>query len=173
MNLSIHTLSALNEKVRIRSLPKFSKRKSPPCLHSALPQTSCSERSTSIDFAEIQLSPTLIGLSPLNSSHPSILPHTRVRPSKECCHYNISLLKFRSAGFGYLTKDFKSPPKTRFLFAFTLTSLSLPFIKIHLPIIQKVGRCFKLASTQTWSFRIFALSQLLFHLSLTVLVHYR
>ncbi|CAN0191558.1 unnamed protein product, partial [Laminaria digitata] len=51
---------------------------------SALPQIYCLGRSTSIDFAEIQLSPTLIGLSPLNSSHPSILPHTRVRPSKEC-----------------------------------------------------------------------------------------
>lgn len=83
------------------------------------PRFSITRRSTSIDFAEIQLSPTLIGLSPLNSSHPSILPHTRVRPSKKCCHYNISLLKLRSAGFGYLTKDFKSPYKTRFLLAST------------------------------------------------------
>ena len=108
MHLCIHTLSALNKKIRIRSLPKFSKKKiSPSLTQSSTPDYLKLKRSTSIDFAEIQLLPTLIGLSPLNLSHPSILPHTRVRPSKKCCHYNISLLKLRSAGFGYLTKDFK------------------------------------------------------------------
>lgn len=76
----------------------------------ALPQIYKYERSTSIAFADIQLSPTLIDLSLLNSCHPGILPHTRVRPPKECCHYSISLLNFRSVGLGYLTKDFRVYP---------------------------------------------------------------
>ena len=41
-------------------------------------------RSTKIDFAENQLYPILVGLSPLATSHPRILPHTWVRSSKAC-----------------------------------------------------------------------------------------
>ena len=53
-----------------------------PSPSSALPQAINIIRSTSIDFAENQLSLSLVGLSPLATSHPRILPHTWVRSSK-------------------------------------------------------------------------------------------
>ncbi len=43
---------------------------------SALPHAINIIHSTPIDFAENQLSPNLVGLSPLATSHPRILPHT-------------------------------------------------------------------------------------------------
>ncbi|KAG4906008.1 hypothetical protein JHK82_044125 [Glycine max] len=49
---------------------------------SALPRAIDIIRSTEIDFAENQLYPILVGLSPLATSHPRILPHTWVRSSK-------------------------------------------------------------------------------------------
>jgi len=63
----------------------------PPWTHSL--------RSTSIDFAENQLFPSLISLSPLGTSHPCILQHTWVRSSKMCYHI-FNLLMPRSLGFG-------------------------------------------------------------------------
>ncbi|EPS74717.1 hypothetical protein M569_00042, partial [Genlisea aurea] len=51
---------------------------------SALPRAIDIIRSTKIDFAENQLYPILVGLSPLATSHPRILPHTWVRSSKAC-----------------------------------------------------------------------------------------
>ncbi|KAL8167495.1 LOW QUALITY PROTEIN: hypothetical protein V2J09_008994 [Rumex salicifolius] len=51
---------------------------------SALPRAIDIIRSTEIDFAENQLYPILVGLSPLATSHPRILPHTWVRSSKAC-----------------------------------------------------------------------------------------
>lgn len=59
----------------------------------------CNLRSTSIDFAENQLFPSLISLSPLATSHPCILQHTWVRSSKMCYHI-FNLLMARSLGFG-------------------------------------------------------------------------
>ncbi|KAG5098191.1 hypothetical protein JHK82_048045 [Glycine max] len=49
---------------------------------SALPRAIDIMRATEIDFAENQLYPILVGLSPLATSHPCILPHTWVRSSK-------------------------------------------------------------------------------------------
>ena len=72
-----------------------------PSFHSALPQGNIYERSTYIDFAENQLSPSLISLSPLSSNHPSILQHTRVRSFTVCYHNSLNLFKLRSLGFGY------------------------------------------------------------------------
>jgi len=51
---------------------------------SALPRAIDIIRSTEIDFAENQLYPILVGLSPPATSHPRILPHTWVRSSKAC-----------------------------------------------------------------------------------------
>jgi len=47
----------------------------------ALPPTSCFRGVTSIAFAENQLSPSLMSLSPLPTAHPRLLPQTWVRPS--------------------------------------------------------------------------------------------
>ncbi|KAK7298177.1 hypothetical protein VNO77_47084 [Canavalia gladiata] len=69
----------------IRSFPGVGKAKwGHPSPLSALPRAIDIIRSTEIDFAENQLYPILVGLSPLATSHPRILPHTWVRSSKAC-----------------------------------------------------------------------------------------
>jgi len=61
---------------RIRSFLGVGQALGYPSPLSALPQAMNVIRSTSIDFAENQLYPILVGLSPLATSHPRILPHT-------------------------------------------------------------------------------------------------
>lgn len=56
-------------------------------------------RSTSIDFAENQLFPSLIGLSPLSIVHPILLPQKWVRSSKKLSFF-FNLTMDRSLGFG-------------------------------------------------------------------------
>ena len=57
-----------------------------------------SRGSTSIDFGENQLSPSLIGLSPLSSTHPSGFQPTSVRSSTSC-YARFNLVKDRSPRF--------------------------------------------------------------------------
>lgn len=61
----------------------------------------CQKRSTYIDFAENQLSPSLISLSLLTATHPSTLQRTQVR-SSDLPIFN--LVTVRSLGFG--SKEF-------------------------------------------------------------------
>jgi len=61
----------------------------------ALPPADISRGSTSIDFGENQLSPGLIGLSPLPTSHPSGFQPTPVRASTGC-YPSFTLLMGRS-----------------------------------------------------------------------------
>ena len=61
----------------------------------ALPPANMSRGSTSIDFGENQLSPGLIGLSPLPTSHPSGFQPTPVRASTGC-YPSFTLLMGRS-----------------------------------------------------------------------------
>ena len=61
----------------------------------ALPPVNMPRGSTSIDFGENQLSPGLIGLSPLPTSHPSGFQPTPVRASTEC-YPSFTLLMGRS-----------------------------------------------------------------------------
>ena len=61
----------------------------------ALPPADTSRGSTSIDFGENQLSPGLIGLSPLPTSHPSGFQPTPVRASTGC-YPSFTLLMGRS-----------------------------------------------------------------------------
>jgi hypothetical protein len=69
---------------------------SPPRAHPvALPPADNSRGSTSIDFGENQLSPGLIGLSPLPTSHPSGFQPTPVRASTRC-YPSFTLLMGRS-----------------------------------------------------------------------------
>ena len=53
----------------------------PPRPFSALPPLDMPPGTTSIVFGENQLSPSLIGLSPLPTAHPNIFQHERVRTS--------------------------------------------------------------------------------------------
>ena len=101
------------------------------------PPWTYSLRSTSIDFAENQLFPSLISLSPLGTSHPCILQHTWVRSSKMCYHI-FNLLMPRSLGFGSHCINhplwkvvFTSPPPH---------GLSLLIHCTRWPIMQKVHR---------------------------------
>lgn len=66
-------------------------------------QFSLTKRSTSIDFVENQLSPSLISLSPLTTTHLSTLRRTRVRSSN---YYIFNLVMVRSLGFGSTPFDF-------------------------------------------------------------------
>src|SRR5690606_36892561 len=86
--------------IRIRSFFRFSKINYPPYLKSALPHINIFIRSTKIDFAENQLSLSLISLSPLTTNHPNILQHIRVRSSKWCYHLLFNLFIVRSLSFG-------------------------------------------------------------------------
>ena len=68
----------------------------PPRAHPvALPPANMPRGSTSIDFGENQLSPGLIGLSPLPTSHPSGFQPTPVRASTRC-YPSFTLLMGRS-----------------------------------------------------------------------------
>ena len=61
----------------------------------ALPPQHMSRGSTSIDFEENQLSPGLIGPSPLPTSHPSGFQPTPVR-SSTACYRSFNLLMGRA-----------------------------------------------------------------------------
>ena len=84
---------------------------------SALPPFYIVERFTSINFAENQLSLSLIGLSPLASTHLRLLQQTSVRPSKSFYPF-FSLFKARSLSFGSNKKNTRTL-HTRFCFAST------------------------------------------------------
>jgi hypothetical protein len=74
-------------------------------------------RSTSIDFAENQLFPSLIGLSPLTTSHPLLLQQQWVRSSSGC-YPTFNLLMARSPGFGSDPSNSSRPLRTRFRCAY-------------------------------------------------------
>ena len=59
-------------------------------------------------FGEYELSPSLIGLSLLPSSHPKAFQRLPVRSSSEC-YLTFNLLKGRSLGFASTTADRFSP----------------------------------------------------------------
>ena len=133
-------------------------------------------RCTSIHFAKNQLFPRLISLSPLAASHPRLLLQTSVRPSKGSYAF-FSLLTARSRGFG----SNETNKTQRFLLAFAspphhcLSSLD-SFTRW--PNMQMVPRHVSYTRSEWLSvfwFRSFHSQCVLgsFHLSFTVLVHYR
>ena len=75
-------------------------------------------RSTSIDFAENQLFPGLIGLSPLATGHPRLLQQSWVR-SSSACYRTFNLPMARSPGFGSDPSNYGRPFRTRFRCAST------------------------------------------------------
>ena len=127
-------------------------------------------------FGEYELFPSLIGLSPLPSSHPEAFQRLLVRSSIPC-YRNFNLDKGRSQGFASGATDF-TLFKTRFRFGSASEMLNLASYD------QLVGSlCKRHAVTDLYPLQqvVGARFQGLFHspirgsfhLSLTVLVHYR
>jgi hypothetical protein len=77
----------------------------PPSRHSALPQIGNSQGTTSIAFEENQLSPGLISLSLLSTTHPLLFQQKWVRASK-ACYRPFTLVMDRSPGFGSTIADY-------------------------------------------------------------------
>src|SRR5687767_11295286 len=88
--------------------------RSTPVAYTVSPMEKRSRGSTSIDFGENQLSPGLIGLSPLPTSHPSGFQPTPVRASTRC-YPSFTLLMGRSPWLRVYAQELTRPRyRTRF-----------------------------------------------------------
>jgi len=141
-------------------------------------------------FRGNQLFPSLISLSPLAKSHPCILQHTWVQSSKMCYHF-FNLLLARSLGFGSnsvnIQKKSKSPSqpqKSRFHFASTSRLklaewiYSLTHYAKGTPLQWRYDEkrrhlLLRLNVSMKFQDLFHSLLKGSFHLSLTVLFHYR
>jgi hypothetical protein len=126
-------------------------------------------------FGEYELFPSLIGLSPLPTGHPKTFQRQRVRPSTMCYH-SFSLPMGRSHGFASATTDYSALFRLAFASAPTLKVLTLPVTATRRLIMQKARRHPKgLRPLVSVWFQVLFHSPVRgsFHLSLTVLVHYR
>ena len=86
----------------------------PPRPFSALPPPDMSRGTTSIVFGENQLSPSLIGLSPLPTAHHKLFQQLRVRTSTRC-YSSFILAMGRSLRFRVYAQELISRPfRTRF-----------------------------------------------------------
>ena len=137
-------------------------------------------------FGEYELSPSLISLSPPPSAHPEAFQRLLVRPSR-WCYPSFSLAKGRSLGFASTPSDFAH--KVRFPLGGKLALFRLAFASAtrlsRLTSPEKVTRRFIMQKARrhtsvlrplvgTWFQGLFHSSvRSAFHLSLTVLVHYR
>ena len=65
-------------------------------------------------FGENQLSPSLFGISPLPTAHPTALLRRRVRASTPAGSRGFTLAMGRSLGFGSTPCDLERPLQTRF-----------------------------------------------------------
>ena len=127
-------------------------------------------------FGEYELFPSLIGLSPLPTGHPKTFQRQRVRSSTMCYH-SFNLPMGRSHGFASTTTDYGALLRLAFATAPFLKNLTLPVKVTRRLIMQKARR----HPTNGLRPLVSARFQVLFHppirstfhLSLTVLVHYR
>src|SRR5215213_8119224 len=128
-------------------------------------------------FGENQLSRSLIGLSPLTTGHPPIFQHWWVRPSTRS-YPRFSLPMARSLRFGSRTCDYSALFRLAFATAPPpgLTSPHATNSQAHsskgTPSPHHKGSA-PTDCRQTVSGTISLPSRGTFHLSLTVLVHYR
>ena len=74
-------------------------------------------------FGEYELSPCLIGLSPLPTVHPKTFQRLSVRSSNKF-HLIFNLTIGSSHGFASKTTDHKRPIQTRFRFDYRLLTLN-------------------------------------------------
>ena len=144
---------------------------------SALPPVAINQRYTLIYFGENQLSPGSFGILPLTSSHLNPLLRIRVRSSSRISA-GLNLLKVSSPGFGSNNCYCGSPVRARFHCVFPTKLVKLcsshkltgSFFNRHNIIpINRDSVCLLANNFSSVSspFRD------AFHLSLTVLVHYR
>ena len=127
-------------------------------------------------FGEYELFPSLIGLSPLSTSHPKTFQRQRVRSSTMCYH-SFNLLMDRSLGFASTTANLVALFRLAFATAPPLNGLTMLTTVTHRLIMQKARRHqlnWLRPLVSAWFQVLFhSLIQGSFHLSLTVLVHYR
>ena len=126
-------------------------------------------------FGEYELSPSLIGLSPLPTSHPKTFQRQPVR-SSTLCYQSFNLPMGRSQGFASNTTDSIALFRLAFATAPHLKCLTLPATLTRRLIMQKARRhTYVLRPLVGARFQdLFQLSiRYAFHLSFTVLVHYR
>ena len=126
-------------------------------------------------FGEYELFPSLIGLSPLPTGHPKTFQRQRVRSSTMCYH-SFNLPMGRSHGFASTTTDLSALFRLAFATAPRLKRLTLPVTVTRRLIMQKARRHHEWLRplVSVWFQDLFhSLIQGSFHLSLTVLVHYR
>jgi hypothetical protein len=127
-------------------------------------------------FGEYELFPSLIGLSPLPTGHPKTFQRQPVR-SSIWCYPNFNLPMGRSHGFASTITDYSALLRLAFASAAYLKYLTLPATVTRRLIMQKARRhptkgLRPLVSV--WFQDLFhSVIHGSFHLSLTVLVHYR
>ncbi len=127
-------------------------------------------------FGEYELSPSLISLSPLPSSHPKTFQRQRVRSSM-LCYQHFNLLKGRSLGFASTTTNLCALLRLDFSSAAVLKTLTL-LVTVTRRFIMQKARCYPTKGLQPlvseW-FQVLFHSSVRgsFHLSFTVLVRYR
>ena len=126
-------------------------------------------------FGEYELFPSLIGLSPLPTGHPKTFQRQPVRSSTVCYH-SFNLPMGRSHGFASTTTNYSALFRLAFATAPCLKHLTLLATVTRRLIMQKARRHPKglRPLVSVWFQGLFhSLIQGSFHLSLTVLVHYR
>ena len=126
-------------------------------------------------FGEYELFPSLIGLSPLPTGHPKTFQRQPVR-SSTLCYQSFNLPMGRSQGFASNTTDYSALFRLAFATAPYLKYLTLPATLTRRLIMQKARRhTYVLRPLVGVRFQdLFQLSiRYAFHLSFTVLVHYR
>ena len=127
-------------------------------------------------FGEYELSPSLISLSPLPSAHPEAFQRLLVRTSI-WCYPDFILAKGRSLGFASAAADLTPCSDSLSLRLRDSCPLTLPKTATRRFIMQKARRHRTKRLRQlvgVWVQGLFHSSvRSAFHLSLTVLVHYR
>ena len=126
-------------------------------------------------FGEYELFPSLIGLSPLPTGHPKTFQRQRVRSSTVCYH-SFNLPMGRSHGFASTSTNYNALFRLAFATDPYLKYLTLLALVTRRLIMQKARRHPKglRPLVSVWFQVLFhSLIQGSFHLSLTVLVHYR
>ena len=126
-------------------------------------------------FGEYELSPSLISLSPLPSAHPEAFQRLLVR-SSSWCYPAFNLAKGRSLGFASTPSDYTPCSDSLSLRLHISRCLTLPEKVTRRFIMQKARRhsCELRPLVGAWFQELFHSSvRSAFHLSFTVLVHYR
>ena len=127
-------------------------------------------------FGEYELSPSLIGLSLLHTPHPEAFQRLLVRSSIPC-YRDFNLDKGRSLGFASASVDYSPVSDSLSLRLRASSHLTLPVTVTRRIIMQKARRHHQWwlrPLVGAWFQELFhSPVRGAFHLSLTVLVHYR